>query len=498
MPSLLKADSMSFILSLQTLFMNVRYPFRRARRTVRLSHFQVVTLLFSLCLFSVMSCKKIEDHIPPKQLDLKLLTDGLVSPITLVEAPDDSHRLFVVDQIGKVWIIDPYGKKMMQPFIDVSNKLVGLQPFYDERGLLGMAFHPNFKSNGKFYLFYTPPPPPGGPTDDAGNTGLPKAWSSTTRISEFKVSMSDPNQADMTSERIILEEPHPQLNHNGGTIAFGPDGYLYISIGDGGNANDLGPGHVTDWYKANAGGNGQDIDSNLMGNILRISVNASTKEHAYAIPRDNPFFGRKGRNEIYAYGFRNPYRFSFDMGGSHRLFAGDAGQSLYEEIDVVTKGGNYGWNVKEGTHCFNAADATKELSSCPDKDNFGNPLIDPVIEVRNLENPKGGLTNAVVGGYVYRGHDIPGLDGMYIFGALSTDESKAAGELLESTPGGGSGLWDFEKVKLKTFPNTLGQYVKGFGQDLNGEIYVLATGQIGPQGNTGRVYKLIPAINLGN
>jgi len=476
--------------------MYLRYVFPAYRSVVQFSRFRMALLLVLLPFLFTVGCKKIEDALPPKQLDLKLVADNMVSPTTLVEAPDDSHRLFVVDQVGKIWIIDASGKKMTQPFLDISSKLVTLQTVYDERGLLGLAFHPNYKTNGKFYLFYNAPPPAGGPTEDAGNTGLEKRWSSTIRVSEFKVNPGNPDEGDINTERVILEEPHPQLNHNGGTIAFGPDGYLYISIGDGGNKNDIGPGHVEDWYKTNAGGNGQDIEKNLMGSILRINVNTSSNNRNYGIPRDNPFVGKRGRNEIFAYGFRNPYRFSFDMGGSRRLFAGDAGQNLYEEVDVVVNGGNYGWNVKEGTHCFNAADEEEELSSCPDKDIFGNTLIDPVIELRNLDNPKGGLINAVVGGYVYRGHDIPGLDGQYIFGGFSAEEDSPAGLLFVSKPQGGSGLWDFEKVKLKSFPNNLGQYVKGFGQDLSGEIYTLTTTSLGPQGTSGKVYKLVPAVDL--
>ena len=476
--------------------MPVRYTFR-AGHSIAFTRLIAMLLIASIPLIVLLGCKKMDNPGKQNELDLKMIADNLVSPIGFAEPPDDSHRLFVVDQTGKIWIIDKQGNKLLQPFIDISSKMVTLQSFYDERGLLGLAFHPNYKDNHKFYLFYSAPPPPGGPTEDAGNTGLPKKWDNTVRISEFTASASDPDQADMSSERIILEVPHPEFNHNGGTIAFGPDGYLYISIGDGGFKNDIGPGHVEDWYKTNAGGNGQDIVKNLLGNILRINVNASSKDHNYGIPQDNPFVGKRGLNEIYAYGFRNPYRFSFDMSGSRRLFAGDAGQNLYEEIDVVVKGGNYGWNVKEATHCFNAADETTELSSCPDKDIFGNTLIDPVIELRNLDNPKGGITNAVVGGYVYRGHDIPGLEGKYIFGALSTDEQKAAGELLMSTPAGGTGLWDFEKVTLKSFPNNLGLYVKGFGQDLSGEIYVLASGEIGPQGTAGKVFKLVRVKKQG-
>jgi glucose/arabinose dehydrogenase len=430
-------------------------------------------------------------HLPAaRDLDLQLVTDNLVSPVSVVEPPDSSHRLFILDQSGQIWIIDKNGQKLPQPFIDISSKLVTLVPFYDERGLLGLAFHPNFKENGKFYLFYTAPPPPGGPDHDAGNTGLPLTWDNTTTISEFKVSSSNPDLADISSERFILQQPHPQSNHNGGTIAFGRDGYLYISIGDGGNKNDIGPGHVEDWYAVNAGGNGQDIEQNLLGNILRIDINSSSDGKNYAIPPDNPFVNKPGLDEIYAYGFRNPYRFSFDMGGSGRLFVGDAGQSLYEEVSVVEKGGNYGWNVKEGTHCFNAANEFTELGSCPATDAFGNPLIDPVIEANNHDNPEGGHFVTIIGGNVYRGNNIPGLQGKYIFGNFSREEDEAEGELYVSNPSG-PGLWSYEKLPLKSFPETLEQFVKGFGQDLSGEMYVATSMQLGPTGNTGKIYKLV-------
>ena len=327
-----------------------------------------------------------------KAVDIKLIASDFVSPVGLVAVPDATGRLAVIDQVGKIWMIDKAGNKMATPFLDVTSRLVTpLSPGYDERGLLGLAFHPDYAMNGKFYVFYTAPPPPGGPTTDAGNTGLPKVWNNTTRISEFQVSSSNANMANATSERIILEEPHPQSNHNGGTIAFGPDSYLYISIGDGGNKNDIGPGHVEDWYSFNAGGNGQDIEQNLLGNFLRIDVNTTSSGKAYGIPPDNPFVGKIGRDEIYAYGFRNPFRFSFDMSGSRRLLSMDAGQSRYEEIDVVEKGGNYGWNVKEGDECFNAANEFLEVPSCPDVDIFGNRLIDPVIQVNNWLNPEGGV-----------------------------------------------------------------------------------------------------------
>lgn len=456
--------------------------------------------LLTAVLFFLSSCTRNDLHElldiknghnrPPRDLDMKQIADNFVSPISLQEAPDRSNRLFIVDQPGQIWIIAANGQKLPTPFIDISSKMVTLNAGYDERGLLGLAFHPNFRSNRKFYLFYTAPPPPGGPTTDAGNTGLPKVWNNTTRISEFRASSSNPNVADLMSERILVEEAHPQGNHNGGTIAFGPDGYLYISIGDGGNKNDIGPGHVEDWYAVNAGGNAQNIEANFMGKVLRIDVDGFSGGRNYRIPNSNPFVGKPGRDEIYAYGFRNPYRFSFDMGGSKRLFLGDAGQNLYEEVSVVTKGGNYGWNVKEGTHCFNAANEREVLPDCPDEDVWGNKLIDPVIEAPNIANPVNGHFVTVIGGNVYRGNKISGLEGKYIFANFSTSAASPTGELYASNPNG-AGLWRYDLLRLKSFGMNTGHYIKGFGQDDDGEIYVLGTTVLGPTGNTGKVFKLV-------
>ncbi len=445
--------------------------------------FNPYLLVLSLLIFTI-SCKKNDFNPPPAgSYDLKLVADNLVSPITVSSSPDETKRLFIVDQVGKIWIVIGDGNMLPNPFVDISSKMVSLSPFYDERGLLGLAFHPEFRSNGKFYLFYTAPPRAGGPEPGV-------AWNNLTRISEFKVAAGNPNQADISSERVVFEADHPQGNHNGGTIAFGPDGYLYISIGDGGNGDDIGPGHVNDWYKVNAGGNGQDVKENLLGNVLRIDVNKSSEDRSYGIPRDNPFVNGPGLNEIYAYGFRNPYRFSFDQGGDHQLYLGDAGQSLYEEIDIVKNGGNYGWNVKEGTHCFSTANDLEELGSCPIVDSAGNPLIDPVIEFNNSANPKGGIGITVVGGNVYRGPSIPFLDGRYIFGIFSGSFSGATGKILLAKKAA-VGLWSFEDLKLKGFPDNLGQFLKGFGVDEKGEVYATTSAQLGPQGNTGKVYKII-------
>lgn len=431
---------------------------------------------FLLLIIFNSSCSKSSSSNPNPGdtiANLHLVADNLAAPLTLSEAPDNTKRLFIVDQVGKIWIIYPDSSKPPAVFIDIASKMVSLQTGYDERGLLGLAFHPNYKTNGRFYVFYTAPPRSG-------------SWDNLTRISEFKVSSSNPDQADMSSEKIILEADHPQLNHNGGDLAFGPDGFLYISIGDGGGANDVGPGHVADWYSVNAGGNGQDIYQNLMGSILRIDIDNG---NPYGIPSDNPFVGTAAMPEIYAFGFRNPYRFSIDPGGSHQVIVGDAGQSLYEEIDLVSKGGNYGWNVKEGTACFNTDDALTPRNSCPTNDSAGHPLIDPVIQLSNDDNPAGGVATVIVGGNVYRGTSMPSMQGKYIFGIFSQDGGANA-KLYSSTPSGSSN-WSYNVLNLKDFPNNLGQYLKGFGQDLSGEIYITTSAEQGFAGTTGKVYKLV-------
>lgn len=439
----------------------------------------------SLLLLSILllpqGCKK-PDDMHPKGVEMKLIADGLVSPLGLVEAPDHSGRLFIFDQIGKIWIVDKNGNKKATPFLDLTHKVVPLNAGYDERGLLGFAFHPDFENNGRVFVYYNLKPRGGGPVGGG-------SWDNLSRIAEFKVSPSNPDILLLGSEKIILQVDDPQSNHNGGTIAFGPDGYLYIAIGDGGAADDVAPGHVEDWYAVNKGGNGQDIESNLFGDVLRIDVNGAKP---YAIPADNPLVGKPGMDEIWAYGFRNPYRFSFDMGGNHWLYLGDAGQVLYEEIDVVRKGGNYGWNVKEGTHCFSTTDNTMELPSCPTKDVYDVNLTDPVIEVNNAANPKGGKATTIIGGNVYRGKSIHGWQGKYIFGTFSQNfDGGPNGELFMSSPGGG-GLWDYDEVNPKDHPNDLGYYLKGFGQDNEGEIYLAVSSLLGPSGTTGKVFKLVP------
>jgi glucose/arabinose dehydrogenase len=410
---------------------------------------------------------------------VNLVAEGFTSPVHLTEAPDNTGRLFVVDQAGLIRIITPGGQLLAEPFLDVRDRMVALNPGFDERGLLGLAFHPGYATNGRFFVYYSAPL----------RDGAPAGFNHTSHISEFQVS-PDPNRADPTSERILLQVDEPQGNHNAGSLTFGPhDGNLYIALGDGGGANDNQLGHVEDWYDFNEGGNGQDVTDNLLGSILRIDVDSGDP---YGIPADNPFVGRDGLDEIYAYGLRNPYRISFDMGGNRELFAADVGQALREEVSIVVSGGNFGWNVKEGTQCFNTADNSVPQPSCPDVEPNGTPLIDPIIEFVNANQPDG-LGLAVIGGHVYRGSALPALAGQYVFGSWSTSFAQPDGMIFAATPKE-VGLWDFNELTVTTSPDgRIGRFVLGFGQDLQGEMYVLTTDNAGPTGTTGMVFRIVPA-----
>jgi glucose/arabinose dehydrogenase len=405
-------------------------------------------------------------------IGLELVADGFAAPLALMPAGDGSGRLFILDQTGEIWVLTPEGERLGEPFLDVSDRMVGLSSGYDERGLLGLAFHPDFAENGRFYVYYSAPLRP----------AAPGGWNHTSHVSEFIVSADDSNRADPASERIVMEIDQPQSNHDGGQIAFGPDGYLYISLGDGGGANDTGTGHNPDT------GNGQD-PSTLLGSILRIDVDDGDP---YGIPSDNPFVGGEGREEIFAYGFRNPYRIAFDAGGDRQLFAGDAGQNLWEEVSIVTRGGNYGWNIKEGTHCFDPQNPGTSPDECPETGPMGTPLTDPIIEYQNA-NVQGGLGRAVVVGMVYRGDALPPFQGRYVFGDWSTGFGRPDGTLLVAAPPEQGEMWPFEELRIANRENgRLGSYLLSFGQDADLELYVLTSDTAGPSGDTGRVFKIVP------
>ena len=257
------------------------------------------------------------------KIKLEPYVSGLNAPLAMVQ-PDGDDRKFVVEQFGRVRIIDGSGKLAAEPFLDIRNLIITQFSDFDERGLLGLAFHPEFKDNGKFYVAFS------GHLDFDADLGKEFWWSHTNTVAEFTVSENDPNKANPASMKVITAIDWPQFNHNGHWIGFGPDGMLYISTGDGGYANDWGIGHnVTE-------GNGQDL-STMLGKILRVDVDSPADGKNYGVPADNPFVGQDGAApEIYAYGLRNPWRCSFDTGDG-KLMCGDVQQNSYEEIDIIEK-----------------------------------------------------------------------------------------------------------------------------------------------------------------
>jgi glucose/arabinose dehydrogenase len=421
-----------------------------------------ISLFFFITLISLWGC--IARETPPPRLGLELVIGGFTSPVALVNPNDGSRRLFVVDQIGLIWIVSE-GERQIEPFLDLRDRVIELNSLYDERGLLGLAFHPGFATNGRFYVSYSAPL----------RAGLSKAeWDHTTYISEFTVSSDDPNQAEPNSERVLLAIDKPGYNYEAGHIAFGPDpsGYLYIATGD--SVHDP---------ATEAGKYAQDTSS-LLGKILRIDVNgAADTGQNYLIPADNPFTSGEGRPEIFAYGFRNPYRFSFDVSssGEPRLFVADVGQAIMEEVSLVESGGNYGWPIREGTTCFNAQQWSRPLGSCPT-----NGLSEPIIAYAHQ-----GDLSAIIGGVVYRGKAIAELTGGYVFG----DWGRGNGHLfIAYPPSFGSGQWEIREIQLETSSGQpqIGQLL-GIGKDERGELYLLTKPPgIGASGNSGAVYKIVP------
>ncbi len=416
------------------------------------------------------------------EIALVVVADGLTSPLGIVD--DGTGRKFIYDQIGTVHLLNSNGTMNETPFLDVTDRMIDIGTdigggfIYDERGLLGFALHPDFANNGRLFVIYSA---------EKGETD-PPAFDSQLRLSEFRVSDDDPDVADPDSELILLEILQPQSNHNGGQLAFGPEGNLYIAVGDGGAANDEGVGHTPDL------GNGQDR-SNLLGNILRIDVDGVPNPGlAYAIPATNPFANDPTfRGEIFAYGFRNPFRFSFDQGAGNELYVADVGQNLIEEVNVVANGGNYGWNIREGNNCFDSAAPSTPLTECDDVGTDGTPLVDPILTYQHVDTNGVTVGISVIGGFVYRGNDIPLLNGQYIFGDFSTDFGDPDGSIFAASQDQ-NGMWTRRELSVAgNSGGRLNQYLFGFGQDAAGEMYVLASDNAGPAGTGGVVYRIAPA-----
>lgn len=403
--------------------------------------------------------------IDPAAIDLALVSDELEAPVGLVASPAVAARSFILEQAGRILILDGDTLRR-QPFLDVSKSIVTLTPDYDERGLLGLAFHPDFIHNGRVFVYRSIPSTANGSDH-------------TDRLSEFRVDPKTPDRVDPATERVILEFDQPQPNHNGGALGFGPDGLLYLGTGDGGGSGDASEGHSPQ-------GNAQDLQK-LNGKILRIDVDGKSP---YAIPADNPFAGGGGRPEIYAWGFRNPWRLSWEPGGARRLLVSDVGYGRYEELDDVVKGANYGWRIREGRHCLDVAQPLLETDACPSTGPAGEPLVDPVLEYSHAD-----IGIAIVGGYVYRGTAVPALVGRYVFGDLSKDWTGSnpvpRGSLLVADPVAAAGApWTWGRLLVAGGP-MLAEFVSGMGEDGDGELYVLTRSGLGPIGGTGRLYRIV-------
>ena len=329
-------------------------------------------------------------------------------PLDLQSPSDGTNRIFVVEQRGTITVFsNEASTSESSRFLDIQSNVLNRS----ELGLLSLAFHPNYSTNGLFYVAYTPS-------------------ADLLLVSRFQVSSTDSNTADASSETILLRVAQPFENHNGGQLAFGADGYLYIASGDGGSSGD-------------PQGNAQNL-SNLLGKILRIDVDAAENGLPYAIPSDNPFVATaEARDEIYAYGLRNPWRFSFDV-QTNTLWAGDVGQNAFEEIDVIENGGNYGWNITEGNSCFKA-------STCDT-----NGLIAPVFEYDQSANDR-----SITGGYVYRGTAVNALQGLYVYGDFISGR-----------------IWSLSTALEAELTNTLvaetGLNIASFGTDAANELYICA------------------------
>lgn len=401
-------------------------------------------------------------------LTLLPVAAGFTAPVDLQAPNDASGRLFVLDQVGVIWVVTADGQVLSTPLLDLRSKVSAS----DERGLLGLALHPHFATNGRFFVYY----------NTALSADAPAGAATEVTLSEFGIADGTPNEASLSSERELLRVAKPQTNHNGGQLAFGSDGYLYIGMGDGGGVGDSGFGHTAGL------GNAQDT-SNLLGKILRINVDIGDP---YSIPLDNPFVNvSTAQPEIYAYGFRNPWRFSFDPvpGGTTRLFVADVGQALVEEINLVVRGGNYGWNIREGLLCFNPLAPAVPPATCADRGADGSVLQPPIIEYQHTDATGASFGLAVIGGYLYRGTAVPNLQGSYVFGDYSA--VSGFGKIFVASQAT-SGTWSFKEVQIAgTTDGRLGRFVLAFGRDAAGELYVLTSATAGPSGTTGVVYKII-------
>lgn len=397
---------------------------------------RAITLTATLALGAV-SCGKSESvasgsavepssEIPDIRLERMWPDVKITRPVFVTHDGVNPERLYVLEQPGRLLAIDrDASATTFDVVLDIREKV---HDAHNEEGLLGLAFHPNFAENGHFFVYYSA---------DEPRRGV---------IARYTMKSGAEPVADAESEVVVLEQAQRWGNHNGCALCFGPDGMLYVSLGDGGAAND--PLE-----------SGQDL-STMLGAILRIDIDRQDPGLGYAIPDDNPFVGKEGhRGEIWAYGLRNVWRMSFDR-KTGDLWAGDVGQNRWEEIDLIVKGGNYGWNAREGAHAF----GNKDLST--------DDMIDPVIEYGRRQG------YSITGGYVYRGSDHPSLDGVYFYADY------ASGRIWGFRYEDGEARGNREVMRGSRKP------VASFGEDMQGEIYVVTFDQLDRRNVRGRVSRI--------
>jgi glucose/arabinose dehydrogenase len=414
----------------------------------------------------------IAERIPKGDITVELrpIADGMASPIGMAVPDDGSGRMFVYDQVGVVWVVTASGR-LPTPLLDLRTRLVNISGNYDERGLLGLATHPNFAQNPLIYTYTSEPN--AGPADFPSTLNPGTTNNHQSVIAEWRLDPSTTNQVNPATRREVMRIDQPQSNHNGGIMRFGPDDLLYVSLGDGGQADDQGNGH-------SPGGNAQDT-TNLLGTLIRIDVDGRNSANGqYGVPSDNPFVGGPGADEIYAFGLRNAFGFSFDR-TTGLLYLGDVGQNKIEEINLISKGSNYGWNIKEGSFYFDPRSPTQagHVTLTPVRP-VPPDLVDPIAEYDHDDG------TAIIGGYVYRGSQVPALAGRYVFGDWG----------IFGSPSGRLYYLDansaIKELRLGLEDRPLGQYLKGFGEDAAGELYIFTSKPQGPTGIGGTMYKIVP------
>jgi glucose/arabinose dehydrogenase len=428
---------------------------------------------------------------------IETYADGLTAPVYLTQ-PNGDERRFIVDQAGEIRIVED-DSLLDEPFLDLSQQLVELDRNYDERGLLGLAFHPDYDDNGRFFVYYSAPL-----AEDA-----PEGWDHTSVLSEFRVDPDDSNRADPESERVVATFDQPFNNHNAGQILFGEDGMLYVPLGDGGNGGDVDP---DDDDRGRPPRGHAQTPSTLLGSILRIDVDVDDETGAeggdgYAVPDDNPFADADGvEPEIWAYGLRNPYGLSRDL-ETGDLYVADAGQARWEEINEIERGGNYGWNIREGPDCFDPDDFGRPPERCRERGYRDEPLIEPVVSY--LRSPDEG--SVIVPAIRYRGSELDELEGRLLFGDYARIRFLPQGVIYAATPpadeeqAGGPGAgdgWEIEELRVEGAADgrddgLLNKFLLGIYQDAEGEAYALTTANGGPTGDTGEVFALRSTENGG-